>query len=460
MDASLIGDIIIDIINELHTSDMNNSKIGASILIKELIDLLTDKHTECLEVLKKLIRDSHPIVRKECAEIISKVSLSVISTYKADFINMLLTITSDLEDSVRIFGLDLFLILVLESNSPEIQNTLALILKKIIDDPSWRIRHLAMLKYEILLDTFDSLILTDLFSFYTRSLQDEEAEIRSAACSKITSVCKSLKIEVFSEQVLPLLSSRVTDIDYVREALAHQIPKLCLMLGKEYSYSHLLKLIKDLMNDETPSVRTELFKDLISLTEVFDIELVSSLILPTLHVLSDNKQWRIRAQLATILNEIGEQLGLGYFEEYLQGYLAKILSDSVYTVRMQGIECLKTLSCKYGGLLIEPLVVTYFNQLKSDQNYTKRLTCLSIIEAMLPIINSQQVHSFLLAAIKLYVVDSVPNLRIAVTKCIVKVKAYLLPQEIAEIILLIQDLLNDKEADVKYFAQTAVKELL
>jgi hypothetical protein len=461
MDTNFIGDILIDIVHELHISDMHNSRIGVSVLIKDILDLLpVDKQAECIEILKKLMKDSSPLVRKECAELASIVNQTVIRNFKTEFVYLLNIISADLEDSVRIFGLDLFLVLTTQSNSIEIQSNLAGILKRIIEDSAWRIRHVALLNFENLLEKADNNLRNDLISFYTRSLQDEEAEVRCAACSKVNHVSKATKIEVFTGQVLPLLISRVSDIDYVREALALQLPKLCVTLGKDYSHSYLLKLIKDLMSDETPSVRTEIFKDLVSLTEVFDMELVSSLILPTLHALSDDKRWRIRTQLATILTKIGEQLGLGYFEEYLQGYLGKILSDSVYTVRMQGIECLKSLAGKYGGILVEPYVMNYLNQLKTDMSYTKRLTCLSILEHMLPIINSPMIHTFLIGAIKLYVGDSVPNLRIALSKCIVRLKTNLTPQEAADIILLIQDLLNDKEADVKYFAQTALKDLL
>jgi serine/threonine-protein phosphatase 2A regulatory subunit A len=86
-------------------------------------------------------------------------------------------------------------------------------------------------------------------------LNDVEAEVRNAAASHITDICKNFERNIIIEIILPTLQKLSNDSsDFVRATIASEMSALTIVLGNEDTVTHVLPILLCLLRDENTTV--------------------------------------------------------------------------------------------------------------------------------------------------------------------------------------------------------------
>lgn len=88
----------------------------------------------------------------------------------------------------------------------------------------------------------------ELVPAFVKLLKDSEAEVRTAAASKVTGVASQVPLSLVTSEILPCVKDLSTDESrHVRSALASDIMGLAPLFGEEGTTSHLLDLYLQLL---------------------------------------------------------------------------------------------------------------------------------------------------------------------------------------------------------------------
>jgi len=108
----------------------------------------------------------------------------------------------------------------------------------------------------------------ELVASFERLLKDTEAEVKTAAASKIPGFSALISQEAILNTILPCIKDLVTDpSQHVRASLAQQIGGLSPILGKNNTIEVLLPLFLQLLKDEFPEVRLNIISKLDTVNE-------------------------------------------------------------------------------------------------------------------------------------------------------------------------------------------------
>jgi len=97
---------------------------------------------------------------------------------------------------------------------------------------------------------------SELVNAFIKMLKDSEAEVRTAAASKITGVASLIELNTVVKSILPCVHDLVSDdSQHVRASLASDVTGLAPVLGKDLTVQHLVEFLLHLLKDDFPEVR-------------------------------------------------------------------------------------------------------------------------------------------------------------------------------------------------------------
>ena len=250
---------------------------------------------------------------------------------------------------------------------------------------------------------------------------------------------------------------------HVRGALAAQVSALAPLLGKEATTEYLLPLFLQLLKDEFPEVRLNIISRLEQVNEVIGIELLSQSLLPAIMTLAEDKQWRVRQAIIENIPLLAHQLGVKFFDEQLSGLCMSWLGDTVFSIREAATVNLKKLTEVFGVEWARQSIIPKVLQMSSHPNYLYRMTTIFAVTTMSQSLDSDTIINFILGALLNMVQDPIPNIRFNVAKAfealihelesspagVLVIKDQILPA--------LQTLHDDRDADVRYYAQRALQ---
>jgi len=456
VDTVALQPVILDVLKRLSYAEWFSAKIGAANLLPISTNKLKlEAIPQVLEILKNLLEDNHPQVRKAAAE--SLKSLTHLAQFQENLLDCLNLLSDDKEDSVRLLAVE-NLTNFMES-LPGAKPKLVRILRKLLEDTSWRIRYLLAEKVsEIgsLLNAEERVSI--LCPSFVKFLQDEESEVRTAACSKVGDYSALLEAEEVASHILPVLSPLANDVDYVKAALASHINQLCPIVGKARTNQYLMSVILSLLKDESPDIRMCLFNDLESINQVIGAENLAQGIMPAVTDLSEDKNWRIRQQVVETLPVLGKQLGKEFFDQHLAPIFKKLLTDQVFSVREKAIESIGKLVECFGSAWLEERLLDEILEAELSESYLRRLTTVIAAQSIAETVSKQALSGKIVPVVLNLVSDPVPNVRLNVAKAIKKIYSLVNEASLTDQIKTALRVLNkDEDIDVRYFAEQAQK---
>eukprot|EP00501_MAST-03F_sp_TOSAG23-6_P000270 GSMAST32.ASY1.ANO1.276.1 assembled CDS len=240
-----------------------------------------------IDIYTKLSKDDTPMVRRSAATHMGKfcqqMTLEEVTT---SIIPLFSKLSKDDQDSVRLLAVDNCILLA--SILPEnvfLTEVLPMAIA-LARDPSWRVRWSVANQFVELC--------TPLGHIFQSLLQDDEAEVRTAAASKVSAIAKLISVQSALEKILPQVRCLATDAsEHVRSALAGDVMAMAPVLGKENTISHLLPMFLLLLKDSNPDVRLNIISKLSDVNKVIGIGLLSQSLFPAIVDLAEDQQWRV-----------------------------------------------------------------------------------------------------------------------------------------------------------------------
>jgi serine/threonine-protein phosphatase 2A regulatory subunit A len=240
-------------------------------------------------------------------------------------------------------------------------------------------------------------------------------------------------------------------------SLASVIMGLAPILGKETTLENL-DMFLHLLKDDFPDVRLNIISKLDAVNQVVGIEKLSQSLLPAIYQLAEDRQWRVRLAIIEHLPLLASQLGQDFFDEKLGALCLAFLGDTVCAVREAATLNLRKLSEVFGREWALSYLLPKALSLYAHPNYLYRITTLSVISAVTPIVGEEEVNKTLLPLTIRLAQDKVPNIRFKAAKTLEKIGAHLSQEMIqTQVAPCLSNLLLDSDADVVFYASQALR---
>jgi len=346
------------------------------------------------------------------------------------------------------------------------QDAIIPLLLDMVDDKSWRVRHVVSSKFPEFLKYFypNAQYRDDVIHAFVTLLHDQENEVRSASAEKIYAFCEALPVadrtDVIKECIMPIVNQMVRDTNQlVKSAIAKSITELAPLVGQDFTIENLLPLILAQLRDECPEVRLNIIAHLGSVDKIIGSEHLAQSLLPTILELSEDPKWRIRLAIISHIPVLADQLGEQIFNESLADLTLKLLTDPVYAIREAAVQNLQKLAKSFDLDWSKQRILPKLEELKQDQNYLRRMTCLFTAKEI--VAGKSELLDLVLPLILGLGGDKIPNVRFNVAKCFTSMKGSLNKDHISsgDVEKVLGALSEDADSDVSYYALEAQKTL-
>eukprot|EP01123_Difflugia_compressa_P009273 TRINITY_DN301_c0_g1_i1.p1 TRINITY_DN301_c0_g1~~TRINITY_DN301_c0_g1_i1.p1 ORF type:complete len:580 (+),score=93.60 TRINITY_DN301_c0_g1_i1:112-1851(+) len=415
--------------------------------------------TKLLLSFKRSCEDPTPIVRRSAATALKKIVPLLDKASLLQLVESFKALSVDDQDSVRLLSIE-NCVAFAEKLSEEEKNS---VVKPVVlacgSDKSWRVRYMVASCFTQLVDSLGRQITqTDLVPVFVKLLKDTEAEVRTAASSKVSGVSKLLQKDTVIKDILPCARALATDdSSAVRASL--DVMGLAPLFGKDGTNEHLLELFLQLLKDETPEVRLNIIGKLSEVTQVLGLDQLSQHLLPAIMELAEDRQWRVRSSILEYIPLLADQLGAEFFNEKLSVLCVSCLNDCVFSIRESATVILKRIAAVFGVAWAKQYVVPKIVEQSKHRNYLYRTITLTMVSSLADVFPSSEIQSDLLPFVYTLATDPIPNIRINAAKTLNQLIPKLETSYVlSDIIPFLTDkLLTDKDRDVLYFANVALQ---
>ncbi|KAK0506238.1 armadillo-type protein [Armillaria luteobubalina] len=407
--------------------------------------------------------DDTPMVRRAAAKWLGPL-LKHFSTphILTDGLPIYRRLQSDDQDSVRLLTVEDLIVIAQRMSPAEVKEQLLKQIRHSIGDKSWRVRYMAANHFNELAEAVGvEIVREELIGQFVQLLKDNEAEVRTAAAGQIPGFSKLLDKEVILARIVPCVRDMSQDSSqHVRAALANQISGLAPLLGRESTIEHLLPLFLQLLKDDFPDVRLNVISKLETVNTVIGIELLSENLLPAIVELAEDKSWRVRQAIIEYIPLLAKQLGKPFFDEQLGNLCMSWLGDTVFSIRESATVNLKKLIEVFGLDWAKVAIVPRVMGMGQHPNYLFRMTTVQAITIIAPSLSLEIVQAEIIDPLLQLATDAIPNIRFNVAKALeVLAATYSGTPEgrllVQRILPALEQLKNDQDADVRYFATRA-----
>lgn len=455
--AELIGtagdEVVLGICRRLGSAQFFMQKIGLPKLIAFSFPHFSPAgQQEAYHCAETLVNDPVMAVRKSAVESLSLLVENVPDQYRDFLLTLLVQASNDTEDMIRMLAVQAIAQFSSRFRDESLKPTIVKLINVYGNDNAWKVRHQLATYITVLAQTFGTATAIDVLApIYAQLLQDEEAEVRNAACCNLASFCDLLGPDTVAQQILPVILRLTTDLEFVRVTFASQINKLCPIVGEQNTKLFLLEAMLELLRGDSAEIRIPLLKELESVKHVIGEESLAENIMPALAELTNNRQWRVRQQIVELMPTFARQLGEEFFTTHFVRVLCALVEDPVFTVREATIDVLLPLTDLFGAQWTQTYLLPLVLDTRNRESYLHRLTALLGIGKLASKLAPETVASELVPIVRQMVSDPVPNIRMNVAKVCWSLQKTLSDRTSLQDLL--QILSRDPDFDVRYMSE-------
>ncbi|GMF65037.1 unnamed protein product [Phytophthora lilii] len=305
MEPDHVAEHFVPVLRRLVTRDWFTSRIASCSLFQVgYARLSAEIQAEMRGMFGQLCRDDTPMVRKAASAALGGFA-SVMDgpSASSEMLPLFLALATDRQDSVRIHTIDNAVALARLVPADVLP---AQVLPTIFDtarDGSWRVRWSVANRFPEICEALNAETINSTFCDSVVSLlEDNEAEVRTAATSKILGVARLLQPQRIVEKIVPCFQRLARDMsDHVRSALAavwrirlaiiEYIPLLAAQLGRDYFEEQLSELCMSWLVDNVFSIREAATINLKNLTEHFGVDWARTSVVPRILAMHSNANY-------------------------------------------------------------------------------------------------------------------------------------------------------------------------
>ena len=294
---------LFEVIQNLANSDDPSHEIGFIAFSSEFFKDFKEKYRNHIySIFKQFIekKSQGKLIKIELAANLYKLSPYL---SKKDFFELFKLLMKDKLDSVRFNLVEAVSNLKQLSSLSGYESFIGESITNFSQDESWRVRLMLAKNISEILELSSKIqnnseIKGIILKAYIKLLQDSEGEVRSMACKNLDVAAEYLGKEDSFDKVLTCLNSLKSDtLPYVRSSLASIILSMAPKIGAAKTNEFIFPIFLDLIKDEDHDIRMVIIKNLDKLNEVVNIDNFVQGIIPSLVEISDNNNWRVRAQV-------------------------------------------------------------------------------------------------------------------------------------------------------------------
>lgn len=457
-----VGEIMTPLIKRLAEGDWFTSRVSACSLFAPVYGKTTDatNKKELRDLFQTMCNDDTPMVRRAAAMNIGKLAAQLEKEHVISLIVPLFkALTSDDQDSVRLLAIEssasVSELLSADDNSQHILP----IVRSSVEDRSWRVRYSVSKDFLSLSRAMGAQITeSDLLGCFSNLLQDAEAEVRAVTAKHIAGYVNIVRKEAFQSEIIPLIQPLAQDsAPNVRSAVSISCMELAPNLGENDSKALLTPLLTLFLRDEVVDVRLNVLKRMDCLAQWMSS--FEGTILPAIADLAKDLQWRVREAVVLSIPSLAGSLGNQYFQEHLLEIYVGAFTDMVSEVRLSATKVLPQLLQSVGSdYILQSVLPRMVEIFKKSIIYQERV---NVLHAMRQLASEHASSELLGAMIDMAVdatKDKIPNVRFVSSIALEKLSAYAESSIIAgRVRPCLQDLVSDNDADVQYFANSALE---
>jgi len=451
--------------NEEVNGEAFYARVTACQMIHELYRAVIDtsERASIREIYTALSRDEMIMVRRAAALAFPKMAVIVEPDVKTgEMLQLLKAMAADEHQNVKIIGIENCISYSTVLNEIGTSGTAGLELIPIIrsstDDPSWKVRNAVSKTYGSLAPCFPAdVVSAELLPGLVNLLQDSESDVRIFTLSGAYSFFQVVGSELFINEVSSIALQLADDpVVTVRKNLA----ELCVDVtahtsGESPGLSVFTDLVCRLLADEDPLVRLRVIKKVPIIAQ--KVPALCTKITPSLKIMFGENNWRVRKELVLAMPAIVEFMGSDFFSEsFLAEYLARF-KDGVSEVREAATTVLphmvKAASAPWVYDNLFPTV-----RAMCDEEYLHRMSMLDGLKALSEADLPERFRSEIITLIVAKSADTVPNIRLRVAQVIGSAgKNFGQDTFLGHLKSTLSQLQSDKDRDVKWFANEALK---
>ena len=370
---------LMNLIKKFYLSDDVNQKLSSMNLIVIVYkDLDENNKIIALNYLENFSNSENLIIKKELINEIVKISdyLSI------DYIKKLIsTIIKDENENIKIDIIILITSLKEHKDLVSILDYIYELIKKLSEDINYKVRlslinnFSEILKFSKINYDFKQLIL----NIYIKLIEDPEDQIRNACCLNLEETTKLLKNEINYNKLLQNFHKLSKDPKtFIRNSLSENLHKICPLLNKKQLSEIIFPIFNELISDENLDIRINIINNIINISK--DIEtnnIFQEKIIPSIIEISQNKSWRLRNKIITIIPNLVNQKN---FIKDIFPICLNYLTDHVYAIRDEGCKLLCKIYKDIRSVEVENRLIEKLNVMSNLTNYLIRNTCLIFIK--------------------------------------------------------------------------------
>jgi serine/threonine-protein phosphatase 2A regulatory subunit A len=449
---------LFDVIQKLANSDDPSHEIGFIAFSSEFFKDFKEKYRNHIySIFKQFIekKSQGKLIKIELA-----VNLSKLSPYlsKKDFFDLFKLLMKDKLDSVRFNLVDAVSNLKELSSLSGYESFIGESITSFSQDESWRVRLMLAKNISEILELSSKIqnnseIKNIILKAYIKLLQDEEGEVRSMACKNLDVAAEYLGKEDSFDKVLTCLNSLKSDtLPYVRSSLASIILSMAPKIGAAKTNEFIFPIFLDLIKDEDHDIRMVIIKNLDKLNEVVNIDNFVQGIIPSLVEISDNNNWRVRAQVEETVPVFARIVNRKLFLDNIMPICIKWLTDPVYAIRQRACKIMKRLYDIFKGEDFEKKLLNKISSMAKSDSYLLRITVVILIrEFLIDEYELDFMEKKLFPYISKLSDDKIPNVRQACSVVIKKLVRLSKNKDVVkECKSIIDELKKDKDLEVVY----------
>lgn len=277
---------------------------------------------------------------------------------------------------------------------------------------------------------------------------------------ELLEVSKKCNSQLFVEKIVPIINSAIIKdtSEHVRSSLSRVICGIGQNLGKELAEKNILQICIQMTKDDNIDVRLCLLQTIHSIIEVMTPVQLDTHVIPLYLTVAGDKQWRIRLEIVKLLPDLAKKLNVDLFKDKLMNLFMGFLVDNAFQIREEATKNIVRLGDIFGKQWMEDQIILKINEFKAHANYLFRINTLFIISKLKEFLDPLFINSNLISIAVSLKGDIVPNIRFNVAKCLDLLAPVMTEENIKkEVIPCLQQLMNDQDIDVKYFAEKALK---
>ena len=461
MDTADCG-AVAQLVGRLAAGDWFTSRISACSLVAPACAKCNEAdQVQLRTIFASLSGDETPMVKRAAASQLGAFAQAVSKdVLLSEVVGIFSKQAKDDQDSVRLLAIEACVPVASLLSEAENEEHVLPIVHASVEDRSWRVRYnMAKMFHPLSAAMGTDITMRDMLGSFLNLLQDAEAEVRTAATKNVAGYCELVGVEVFVQEVMPVLQVLFTDtVQSVRTALSTAVMGVAGGGGfsQDLAGQHLVPLVSSFLRDESPEVRLNILKELSLLKDW--IAAMQDEIMPSVLQLVNDSHWRVRLAIVEQMPLFMGALGTPYFTSNLLPPLLATFGDTVAHVRVCSADMLAELAEAAGHDWIQANVMPSLKESwEASSYYLQRITVLRSCEALAKAKVGGQLLNDVTELVLKGLSDSVPNVRFSACKTAETLVGILEPAGVLPIKTKLEALTDDGDVDVVFYSRSAVE---